>query len=67
MGIFNKHINPIRRSYDAISNKMTDVGNLYNFGENIYKKGTYDEFEYQNISEVVRNIEANLLQLQSEK
>lgn len=68
VGIFNKHINPIRRSYDAISNKMTDVGNLYNFLEKTFiKKGTYDEFEYQNISEVVRNIEANLLQLQSEK
>lgn len=47
---------------------MTDVGNLYNFLEKTFiKKGTYDEFEYQNISEVVRNIEANLLQLQSEK
>lgn len=66
--VFNKHINPIRRSYDAISNKMSDVGNLYNFLEKTFiKKGTYDEFEYQNISEIVKNIEENLLQLHEEK
>lgn len=68
VGVFNKHVNPIRRSYDAISNKMSDVGNLYNFLEKTFiKKGTYDEFEYQNISEIVKNIEINLLQLQEEK
>lgn len=68
VGVFNKHVNPIRRSYDAISNKMSDVGNLYNFLEKTFiKKGTYDEFEYQNISEMVKNIEDNLLQLQEEK
>ena len=68
VGVFNKHVNPIRRSYDAISNKMSDVGNLYNFLEKTFiKKGTYDEFEYQNISELVKNIEDNLLQLQEEK
>lgn len=68
VGVFNKHINPIRRSYDAISNKMSDVGNLYNFLEKTFiKKGTYDEFEYQNISEIVKNIEVNLLQLHEEK
>ena len=68
VGVFNKHVNPIRRSYDAISNKMSDVGNLYNFLEKTFiKKGTYDEFEDQNISELVKNIEDNLLQLQEEK
>ncbi len=68
VGVFNKHINPIRRSYDAISNKMLDVGNLYNFLEKTFiRKGTYDEFEHQKISEVVRNIEENLLQLREEK
>lgn len=68
VGVFNKHVNPIRRSYDAISNKMSDVGNLYNFLEKTFiRKGTYDEFEYQNISELVKNIEDNLLQLQEEK
>lgn len=68
VGVFNKHVNPIRRSYDAISNKMSDVGNLYNFLEKTFiKKGTYDEFECQNISELVKNIEDNLLQLQEEK
>lgn len=47
---------------------MSDVGNLYNFLEKTFiKKGTYDEFEYQNISELVKNIEDNLLQLQEEK
>lgn len=68
VGVFNKHVNPIRRSYDAISNKMSDVGNLYNFLEKTFiKKGTYDDFEYQNILEIVKNIENNLLQLQEEK
>ena len=68
VGVFNKHVNPIRRSYDTISNKMSDVGNLYNFLEKTFiKKGTYDEFENQNITDVVKNIEANLLQLQEEK
>lgn len=67
VGIFNKHVNPIRKSYDAISNKMLDVGNLYNFLEKTFiKKGTYDEFQYQNIAELVKNIENNLLQLQEE-
>lgn len=68
VGVLNKHVNPIRRSYDAISNKMSDVGNLYNFLEKTFiKKGTYDEFEYQKISEIVKNIEVNLLQLHEEK
>lgn len=67
VGVFNKHINPIRRSYDAISNKMSDVGNLYNFLEKTFiKKGTYDEFEFQNIAEIVKNIEVNLMQLHEE-
>lgn len=64
VGVFNKHVNPIRRSYDSIANKMVDVANLYNFLEKTFiKKGTYDEFEYQDISEVVKNIQNNLLQL----
>ncbi len=68
VGEFNKHVNPIRRSYDAISAKMSDVSSLYNFLEKTFiKKGTYDEFEYQNISEIVKNIEVNLLQLKEEK
>lgn len=67
VGVFNKHINPIRRSYDAISSKMSDVGSLYNFLEKTFiKKGTYDEFQNQNIADVVSNIEANLLQLQED-
>lgn len=67
VGIFNKHINPIRKSYEVISNKMSDVGSLYNFLEKTFiKKGTYDEFEYQNIADLVKNIEDNLLQLREE-
>ena len=68
VGIFNKHVNPIRKSYDSLSNKMSDVGNLYNFLEKTFiKKGTYDEFEVQNIAEIIKNIEENFLQLQKEK
>lgn len=67
VGVFNKHVNPIRKSYDVLSNKMLDVGNLYNFLEKTFiKKGTYDEFQYQNIGEVVQNVESNLLALKEE-
>lgn len=67
VGVFNKHVNPIRKSYDVLSNKMLDVGNLYNFLEKTFiKKGTYDEFQYQNIEEVVQNVESNLLALKAE-
>lgn len=65
--IYNEHVNPIRRSYDAISNKMEDVGNLYNFLEKTFiRKGTYDEFQYQNIYDLVKNIEDNFLQLKEQ-
>lgn len=68
IGIFNKHINPIHKSYDAISNKMLDVGNLYNFLEKTFiRKGTYDEFEYQNICDLVENIVENMGRLKEEK
>lgn len=67
VGVFNKHISPIRKSYDAIANKMLDVGSLYNFLEKTFiKKGTYDEFEYQNIRDLIKNVEDNLMQLKEE-
>ena len=62
-GIFNRHVFPIRKNYNNVSDKMKDVGSLYTFLEKTFiKKGTYDEFENQNISEVVDNIKNNLLQ-----
>ncbi|MCM1119647.1 MAG: ATP-binding protein [bacterium] len=67
VGVYNEHINPIKISYNAISNKMEDIGNLYNFLEKTFiKKGTYDEFQYQNIFELIKNIEDNFLQLKEQ-
>lgn len=67
VGVYNEHINPIKKSYAAISNKMSDVSNLYNFLEKTFvKKGTFDEFQYQNISELVKSVEDNFLQLKEQ-
>lgn len=62
--MFNTHVMPIKRNYDIVTNKIADVGNLYNFLEKTFiKKGTYDEFEATCISDVVENIKSNLLEL----
>ena len=60
--IYNTHVYPIQTSYSIVAEKMNDVANLYSFLENTFiKKGTYDEFVLQQIQEVVKNIEDNLI------
>lgn len=59
---YNQHIIPIKNSYNNIAGKLDQIGNLYSFLETTFiKKGTYDEFVYQNIDIVITNIRENLL------
>lgn len=54
---YNRHVIPIQNSYDIISDKLNEVGNLYSFLENTFiKKGSYDEFTHQNIQSLILNI-----------
>lgn len=60
--IYNSHVYPVKTSYSIIANKIGEVANLYSFLENTFiKKGTYDAFVYQNIEQVIKNIEDNLV------
>lgn len=62
--MYNTQVIPIKRNYDIVTNKISDVGNLYNFLEKTFiRKGTYDEFEATCINDVVENIKGNLLEL----
>lgn len=59
---YNTHVYPVQTGYSIIAGKINDVANLYSFLENTFiKKGTYEEFVFQQIQEVVRNIEENLV------
>ena len=59
--IYNHHVVPIQNSYTNISDKLAQVGDLYSFLETTFiKKGTFDEFIYQNIFYVVSGIAENL-------
>ena len=59
---YNQHVVPIRNSYNNISGKLDQIGNLYSFLETTFiKKGTYDEFIHQSIEEVISNIKKNLV------
>lgn len=59
---YNQHVIPIRNSYNNISGKLDQIGNLYSFLETTFiKKGTYDEFIHQSIEEVISNIKKNLV------
>lgn len=65
--IYNQHVNPVKNGYHLIAGKMLKVSDLYSFLENTFiKKGTYDEFIYQNISDLVDNIEENLIKITRE-
>lgn len=60
--VYNTHVYPIQTSYSIIAEKVDDVAALYSFLENTFiKKGTYDEFEVQQIQTVVKGIENNLM------
>ena len=59
---YNQHVVPIQNSYSNIAGKLDQVGDLYSFLETTFiKKGTYDEFVYQDIAEVVKDITNNLI------
>lgn len=60
--VYNTHVYPIKNSYNVISNKMLQIGDMYSFLEKTFiKKGTYDEFIEQNINELVVQVYANLV------
>lgn len=59
---YNQHVVPIQNSYSNIAGKLDQVGDLYSFLETTFiKKGTYDEFIYQDIAEVIKDITNNLI------
>lgn len=58
---YNSHVAPIQNSYNNITGKLNQVGDLYSFLETTFiKKGSFDEFTEQNISDVITNIKENL-------
>lgn len=58
---YNHHVIPIRNSYRNMATKLEQVGDLYSFLETTFiKRGTIDEFVYQNILSVVNGITNNL-------
>lgn len=62
--VYNNHVLPIRKSYYNVANKIEEVSDLYNFLEKTFiHKGTYDEFQNQNINELVIDIQKNLDEL----
>lgn len=66
--VINNDVQPIRKSYHAIANKMKEVADLYNFVEKTFiKRGSYDEFENQNINQLITDIKKNLPELDKEE
>lgn len=60
--IYNNHVHPVKNSYNVISKRIQQVGDMYTFLEKTFiKKGTYDEFIPQSIQEVVEQVHINLL------
>ena len=59
---YNDHVVPIKNSYNNVSGKLNQIGNLYSFLETTFiKKGTYDEFVHENIEKLIMSIRNNLL------
>ena len=66
--VINNDVQPIKKSYHAIANKMKEVADLYNFVEKTFiKRGSYDEFENQNINQLITDIKKNLPELDKEE
>jgi signal transduction histidine kinase len=60
--VYNSHVYPIKNSYNVISNKILQIGDMYSFLEKTFiKKGTYDEFIEQNIKELAGQVYDNLM------
>ena len=59
--VINNDVQPIKKSYYAIAGKMEEVADLYNFVEKTFiKRGSYDEFENQNIKQLIIDIQNNM-------
>lgn len=68
VSIINQDVRPIKKSYYAIADKMEEVSDLYNFVEKTFiKRGSYDEFEDQNINELINDIQKNLDEISREE
>lgn len=60
--VYNAHVKPIKTEYQALSGKLSRVSDLYSFLETTFiRKGTYDDFEEQNIDLLVKSVFENLL------
>lgn len=60
--VYNAHVKPIKSGYQALSGKINRVSDLYSFLETTFiRKGTYDDFEEQNIAVLVKDVFDNLL------
>lgn len=67
VGVINNDVRPIQKSYYAVTDKMREVSDLYNFVEKTFiHRGVYDEFENQNIEDLVKDIESNLVEIQKD-
>lgn len=66
---YNDNLKPLRDSYSLISGKLNHVADLYNFLEATFiRKGSYDVFENEIISETVAQVQENLtLKLKSSR
>ena len=65
--VINQDVRPIKKSYYAIADKMEEVSNLYNFVEKTFiRRGSYDEFENQNINQLINDIRNNLEEISKE-
>lgn len=60
--VYNQHMVPIQNSYNNIAGKLDQIGNLYAFVETTFiKKGSFDEFVYQKINDIISNIRENFV------
>ncbi len=66
--VINHDVQPIKKSYYAIADKMEEVADLYNFVEKTFiKRGSYDEFENQNIKQLIDDIHKNIDEIDREE
>ncbi len=62
--VYNAHVKPIKTGYQTLAGKINRVSDLYSFLETTFiRKGTYDDFEEQNIAILVDDVFNNLLKL----
>lgn len=68
VSVINQDVRPIKKSYYVIADKMEEVSDLYNFVEKTFiKRGSYDEFENQNINQLINDIQKNLDEISKEE